>query len=63
MTDHSRGLPIARGLAMADLARQHLAIDDLNRRQAGRFRMLKGIEANIRPDGGLDLSPDELSAV
>ncbi len=63
ITDHSYGLPIARGVSMADLARQHLEIDALNRKFAGRFRMLKGIEANIRADGGLDMPPGELAGL
>jgi histidinol phosphatase-like PHP family hydrolase len=63
MTDHSYGLPIASGVTMADLARQHEEIDALNGRLGGRFRMLKGIEANIRADGALDMSHDELSRV
>src|SRR5262249_6285993 len=31
VTDHSYGLPIAHGVSMADLARQHREIDRLNR--------------------------------
>jgi putative hydrolase len=60
VTDHSHGLPIARGVSMADLARQHQEIDRLNRKHRRRFRLLKGIEANILADGALDMSPDEL---
>jgi histidinol phosphatase-like PHP family hydrolase len=59
VTDHSHGLPIAGGVSMADVARQHRAIDRVNVAQAGRFRILKGIEANILADGNLDLSLDE----
>ena len=60
LTDHSYGLPIANGLTMERLAKQHLAIDKLNRAYRGRFRLLKGIEANIRKDGSVDMLPDEL---
>jgi histidinol phosphatase-like PHP family hydrolase len=60
VTDHSYGLPIASGVSMADLARQHVEINALNRRYKGRFRMLKGIEANILADGSLDMTPREL---
>ncbi len=59
ITDHSYGLPIARGVTMADIARQHREIDGLNAKYAGRFRIFKGIEANILADGNLDLQPDE----
>jgi putative hydrolase len=61
ITDHSYGLPIAHGVTMANLARQHREIDDLNAQYAGRFRMLKGIEANIRADGRVDMDDDELA--
>jgi histidinol phosphatase-like PHP family hydrolase len=60
VTDHSYGLPIARGVSMSNLKKQHVEIDALNRRYRGRFRMLKGIEANILADGQLDMSTAEL---
>jgi histidinol phosphatase-like PHP family hydrolase len=59
ITDHSYGLPIARGVSMADVVRQHKEIDALNATLEGRFRVFKGIEANILADGSLDLQPDE----
>lgn len=55
ITDHSYGLPIARGVSMEQLARQHREIDALNRRLKGAFRIIKGIEANILADGELDM--------
>src|SRR5262249_21998067 len=61
VTDHSYGLPIAGGVSMARLAQQHREIDALNRRQRGRFRLIKGIEANIRADGTVDMEPSELA--
>jgi putative hydrolase len=61
VTDHSYGLPIARGVSMARLQAQHTAMDALNAANAGRFRLLKGIEANIRADGSVDMEPDELA--
>jgi len=59
ITDHSYGLPIARGVAMADISRQHQEIDQLNATYDGEFRVFKGIEANILADGSLDLQEDE----
>ena len=59
ITDHSYGLAVARGMSMADVSRQHREIDRVNERLAGRFRVFKGIEANILADGALDLQPDE----
>jgi len=60
VSDHSVGLPVAGGMSMAAVAEQHREIDDLNRKYAVRFRLLKGIEANIRAEGDLDLSSDDL---
>jgi histidinol phosphatase-like PHP family hydrolase len=48
---------------MADLARQHQEIDALNKRFKGRFRLLKGIEANILADGSIDMQDDELRRI
>jgi histidinol phosphatase-like PHP family hydrolase len=59
ITDHSYGLPIAGGVSMTDVARQQKEIDRLNSRFEGRFRIFKGIEANILADGELDLQPAE----
>ena len=44
---------------MAEAARQHEAIDVLNAAYGGRFKLLRGIEANIGADGALDLSAEE----
>jgi histidinol phosphatase-like PHP family hydrolase len=59
ITDHSYGLPIARGVSMSNLKRQHAEIDGLNRRFRRRFRIVKGIEANILADGALDMPSHE----
>ena len=59
VTDHSYGLPVARGMSMTDAGHQHREIDELNERLRGRFRVFKGVEANILADGSLDLQPDE----
>jgi histidinol phosphatase-like PHP family hydrolase len=60
VTDHSYGLPIAGGVSMNELFEQHRAIDRLNEAYRGRFRLIKGIEANIRADGSVDMEPPEL---
>jgi len=59
VTDHSYGLPIARGMSMDAARRQHREIDELNERLAGRVRVYKGVEANILADGALDLQEPE----
>jgi histidinol phosphatase-like PHP family hydrolase len=61
VTDHSYGLPIAGGLSMERLAQQHGEIDALNRKYGDRFRLIKGVEANIRADGSVDMTPRELA--
>lgn len=62
ITDHSHGLPVAKGMSMAAARQQGLEVDALNDRYAGRFRIFKGVEANIRADGSLDLEPEERRA-
>ena len=59
VTDHSYGLPIARGMSMEAAQRQHQEIDAVNEQFAGRVRVYKGVEANILTDGTLDLQEDE----
>ena len=59
VTDHSYGLKIAGGMSMAEAAAQRLAIEGVNARHGGRFRLLQGIEANIDVAGHLDLTADE----
>ena len=63
VTDHSYGLPIAGGLSMARVIAQHREIEALNVKYQGRFRLLKGIEANIRADGSVDMTGAELSSM
>jgi histidinol phosphatase-like PHP family hydrolase len=59
VTDHSYGLPIARGMSMDDARRQHQEMDAVNERLEGRVRVYKGVEANILADGTLDLQEEE----
>jgi histidinol phosphatase-like PHP family hydrolase len=63
ITDHSKGLPIAGGMSLDAMRRQQEEIDTLNQHFDGRFRILKGIEANIRTDGSLDLTAADLAGV
>ena len=43
VTDHSYGLPIARGMSMQDLRAQHAEITALNRKFGAGFRIFKGV--------------------
>lgn len=60
VTDHSKGLGVARGLTEERVREQIALVDRVNRKLPG-FRVLKGIEVDIRGDGSLDL-PDRLLA-
>jgi histidinol phosphatase-like PHP family hydrolase len=60
ITDHSYGLAIAGGMTMAQATEQHKEIDALNAKYRKQFRLFKGIEANIRQDGTVDMTPEEL---
>jgi histidinol phosphatase-like PHP family hydrolase len=59
VTDHSHGLRIAGGMSMAEAAEQREAIARVNARHGAAFRLLQGVEANIDPAGGLDLTDEE----
>jgi DNA polymerase (family 10) len=60
ITDHSKGLGIAHGLNEERLREQRAEITRLNETLKD-FRILAGIEVDIRADGSLDL-PDEILA-
>ena len=62
VTDHSGGLPIANGLSPARFAQQRLEIARLNDAGDGRFRLLFGVEANIRADGSVDVELEDRRA-
>jgi DNA polymerase (family 10) len=59
ITDHSKGLSIARGLTEERLLEEKKQIDALNKKLKG-FKLLAGIEVDVRSDGKLDLSDDAL---
>ena len=59
MTDHSRSAHYARGLSQEEVAEQQAEADRLNRKYGRRFRIFKGVESDILPDGSLDY-PDEV---
>jgi DNA polymerase (family 10) len=58
--DHTRNVRVVPGLDADDVRRQAEEIAEANERLAP-FRMLRGIECDILPDGSLDL-PDEVLA-
>jgi DNA polymerase (family 10) len=54
ITDHSQSASYAGGLTRDQVRRQHDEIDALNESFGARFRVLKGIEADILPCGRVD---------
>lgn len=60
VTDHSQSAHYAGGLSLEEIAQQHAEIEWLNAGSGGAFRILKGIEADILPDGSLDYPDDVL---
>ncbi|MEY4525746.1 MAG: hypothetical protein RIR57_1116 [Bacteroidota bacterium] len=61
IADHSKYAAYAGGLKEEDVLRQHAEIDQLNS-QWTDFQILKGIEADILPDGSLDYDAAVLSS-
>lgn len=59
VTDHSRTAHYAGGLSVEEIDWQHAEIDRLNKGYGGKFRIFKGIESDILPDGSLDY-PDDI---
>lgn len=60
VTDHSKGLGVARGLDEERFAEQKRIIASLNKRLRG-FRLLAGVEINIKGDGSLDFDDKTLT--
>jgi len=58
VTDHTKGLGIARGLNEEKALEEKKEIDALNKKLRG-FKLLMGLEVDIRSDGRMDL-PDEI---
>jgi DNA polymerase (family 10) len=61
IADHSQYAAYAGGLKPERISDQHLEIDQLNKNWTN-FRILKGIEADILPDGSLDYDASILSS-
>ncbi|HEX2089432.1 MAG TPA: PHP domain-containing protein [Actinomycetota bacterium] len=66
ITDHSKGLPIARGMDEARLAAQGFEIGRMNEdleSSGDGFRILRAIEMNISPEGEGDMDLEALRAL
>lgn len=66
LADHSRTAAYAGGLSPERVREQHREIDQWNAEHGGtgteRFRIFKGIESDILPDGSLDYDDDLLAS-
>ncbi|TAL25119.1 MAG: DNA polymerase/3'-5' exonuclease PolX [Nitrospirae bacterium] len=60
ITDHSKGLGVARGLNEERLMEEKKEVDALNKKLKG-FRLLMGVEVDIRSDGKMDFDNEILS--
>jgi DNA polymerase (family 10) len=60
ITDHSKTAHYAGGLTIEEIEQQQAEIDRLNAAFGDRFRIFKGIESDILPDGALDYPDDVL---
>ncbi|HVM76718.1 MAG TPA: DNA polymerase/3'-5' exonuclease PolX [Candidatus Paceibacterota bacterium] len=61
ITDHTKRLAMTHGLDEKRLLQQMAEIDRVNKKLAGKIKVLKGTECDILKDGSLDL-PDDLLA-
>ncbi len=61
ITDHSQGLGIAGGISAEELRRQGTEIQEAQKAMGAGFRILRGVELEIRADGSLDLDEDVLA--
>ena len=66
ISDHTKFLHIEHGLDEKKLVRQRKEIDKLNSKfnlagSGTKFRILQGCEANIMPDGSIDITDDALA--
>lgn len=59
ITDHSKGLAVARGMSEEKILDEIKEIDALNKKLNG-MRLLKGVEVDIRSDNTLDFSDEIL---
>ncbi|MBI5956156.1 MAG: DNA polymerase/3'-5' exonuclease PolX, partial [Chloroflexi bacterium] len=60
VTDHTKSLGIARGLTVDRLQERQAEIEEVNRELAP-FRVLSGVEVEVKADGTLDLPDDVLA--
>jgi DNA polymerase (family X) len=66
ITDHTQSLGIANGLTHERVLRQREEIDTVNaklEKEGHKFRVLQGVEVEVKSDGVLDLTDEALGAL
>lgn len=61
ITDHTKRLAMTHGLDEKRIIKQMAEIDRVNKKLAGRIKILKGTECDILKDGSMDLPDQTLS--
>jgi DNA polymerase (family X) len=61
ITDHTKRLAMTHGLDEKRIVKQWAEIDSVNKKLAGKIKVLKGTECDILKDGSLDLPDSTLS--
>src|SRR5258708_3186466 len=61
ITDHTKRLAMTHGLDEKRIRAQWKEIDAVNKKLAGKIKILKGTECDILKDGTLDLDDETLS--
>ena len=61
ITDHSHSLGVVQGVSPDEIAAQKAEIDAANEALGGSFRVLHGVEVEIRADGTLDYDDETLA--
>jgi len=61
ITDHTHSLAVANGLTPERIAQQRKEVEKVNAELIGQFRVLHGVEVEVKSDGSLDLPDDVLA--
>ncbi len=61
ITDHTHSLAVANGLTPERIAQQRKEVEKVNAELKGQFRVLHGVEVEVKSDGSLDLPDDVLA--
>jgi histidinol phosphatase-like PHP family hydrolase len=63
ITDHTHGLKIAGGMSAEEIVAQGRVIEEMNGAFPPTFTVLRGVEANLAPNGTLDVTAKEVEGL